>query len=66
MRRFCFSARLIIAACCVACVAGRTLTFYFPTVDSPPKVNVAGDTAVVGKQKVSLKDGNLVLTTKGR
>jgi hypothetical protein len=47
-------------------VAGRTLTFYFPTADTPPKVKVAGDTAVAGKQKISLKDGNLVLATQGK
>jgi len=47
-------------------VAGKTLTFYFPTADTPLQVRVAGDTAVVGRQKVSLKDGNLVFATKGK
>ena len=47
-------------------VGGKTFTFYFPTADTPPKVKAAGDTVVVGKQKISLKDGNLVLTTKGK
>ena len=44
----------------------KMLTFYFPTADTPPKVNIAGDTAVVGKQKISLEDGNLVPAIKGR
>jgi hypothetical protein len=47
-------------------VGGKTLTFYFPTADTPPKVKVTGDTAVVGKQKISLQDGNLVFATTGR
>jgi len=47
-------------------LSGKTLTFYFPTVDSPPKVKVAGGAAVVGKQRVALEDGNLVLKVTGK
>ena len=45
----------------VADVAGKTLTFYFPTEKKPPAVTIDGNTAVVGKQRVTLEGGNLVL-----
>ena len=44
---------------------GQALTFYFPTADTPPKVEVAGGYAVAGRQKVRMRDGNLVLEVKG-
>ncbi len=46
-------------------VGGKKLTFHFPTADQPPKVEVQGDAAVVGKQRVTLKDGNLILAVAG-
>jgi hypothetical protein len=43
--------------------AGKSkLTFYFPTTKNPPKVMVDRGVAIVGKQRVEIKDGNLVLT----
>jgi hypothetical protein len=45
-------------------VDGKTLTFYFPTVDTPPKVKAQGSTAVVGRQHISIKEGNLVLSAR--
>ena len=42
----------------------KKLTFYFPTVKEPPTVKVQGNTAVVGKQQITIKDGNLVLNVK--
>jgi len=47
-------------------VGSKTLTFYFPTADNPPKVSTQGSSAVVGHQKVSLEDGNIVFGNKGR
>jgi len=47
-------------------VGGKTLTFYFPTAESPPKVKAAGDAAVVGKQRVEIEDGNLILKVAGK
>jgi len=47
-------------------VAGKTLTFAFPTVESAPKVSTGGDAAVVGKQRVTIEDGNLVFGVRGR
>jgi hypothetical protein len=43
-----------------------TLTFYFPTADNAPTVRVDGDSAVVGRQHVSLAGGNIVLGFRGR
>ena len=43
-------------------VGGTKLTFYFPTTKEPPEVKVDRATVVVGKQLISIKDGNLVLT----
>jgi hypothetical protein len=45
---------------------GKTLTFYFPTVDTAPKVKTADNAAAVGRQQVTLKNGNLVLRVTGR
>jgi len=42
-------------------VDGRGLTFYFPTTKEPPEVKVEKNMAVVGKQRVSIEDGNLIL-----
>jgi len=47
-------------------LAGKTLTFHFPTTGRPPEVKVAGGQAVIGKQKISLRDGHLVLAETGR
>jgi hypothetical protein len=47
-------------------VGGKTLTFYFPTAETPPKVTAKGDAAAVGKQQVTLKDGNLALAVTGK
>jgi len=46
-------------------VAGKVLTFYFPTAKDPPAVTVEGNKAIVGKQRVTIEDGNLVLAVKG-
>jgi hypothetical protein len=43
---------------------GKSLTFYFPTAKEPPAVTVRGNIAVVGKQRVSIENGNLVLAVK--
>jgi len=45
-------------------LGGRRLTFYFPTTKTPPTVKVRGAAAVVGTQRICIKDGNLVLTVK--
>jgi lipopolysaccharide export system protein LptA len=47
-------------------VGGKKLTFYFPTAKDAPRVKAEGDTAVVGKQKVMLKDGHVVFGTAGK
>jgi len=47
-------------------LAGKTLTFYFPTAESPPQVKTQGNAAVVGRQRVTLEEGNLVLAVKGK
>jgi len=46
-------------------LGGKTLTFYFPTAQNPPKVKATGNAATVGKQRVMLEDGNLVLKMAG-
>nr|NIS54561.1 hypothetical protein [Phycisphaerae bacterium] len=43
-------------------LAGKTLTLYFPTVEETPKVTVKDTAAVVGRQRITLKDGNLTLS----
>ena len=47
-------------------LGGKTLTFYFPTQQTPPKVKAEGNAAVVGRQRVTLKDGNLMLAVIGK
>jgi hypothetical protein len=47
-------------------IGRRKLTFYFPTATEPPKVKVDLNAAVVGEQRVTIKDGNLVLAVTGR
>ncbi len=46
-----------------AALPAGTLTFFFPTVDTPPAVTVVGESAVVGHQRVTLESGNLRLHT---
>ena len=46
-------------------LGGETLTFYFPTSEIPPEVTVKNDVAIVGEQKVTIKNGNLELTVTG-
>jgi hypothetical protein len=43
-----------------------TLTFFFPTTESAPPVHVTGDTAVIGRQRVSLLPGRIVFSEPGR
>jgi len=43
-------------------LGGKTLTFYFPTVQSPPKAKIQGEAVVIGKQRITLKDGNLAVS----
>lgn len=47
-------------------LGGKTLTFYFPTEKVVLDVTVEGDAAVVGTQRVMLKDGNLMLAVTGK
>jgi len=42
------------------------LTFFFPNTDRPPVVRAESGGAVVGRQRVSLVEGNLVFTVAGR
>jgi formylglycine-generating enzyme required for sulfatase activity len=46
-------------------VGDATLTFFFPSIDSAPKVRVEGGEAIAGNQRVTLKDGNLILNVTG-
>jgi len=46
-------------------VDGKDLTFYFPTAQDPPAVTIEGNAAVVGRRRVTIEDGNLVLAVKG-
>jgi len=46
-------------------LAGKTVTIHFPTVRDAPKAEARGQAVVVGKQRVSLRDGNLVLGVAG-
>jgi hypothetical protein len=41
------------------------ITCYFPTTTTPPKVSKAGEAVTVGKQRITLADGNLVLAANG-
>lgn len=47
-------------------IGNSTLTFGFPTSEEPPRVVVKGHEAVVGQQRVGLKNGNLVFAEHGR
>ena len=47
-------------------LGGKTLTFYFPTQQTPRKVKTQGNSAVVGNQRVTLKDNHLALTVTGK
>jgi len=47
-------------------VDGKPLTFYFPTTEQPPAVKVEGNAVVVGKQRLTIEDGNLVPAVTGR
>ena len=47
-------------------VGRKTLTFYFPTADDAPRVAIRDDAAIVGKQRVTVEDGHLVLGERGR
>jgi len=41
-------------------VGEQNLTFFFPKTENPPKVEVKGDTAIVGKRQVRVEDGVIV------
>jgi len=41
-------------------LGNKQLTLYFPTTEKPPKVKVEGGAVVVGKQRITVEDGNLV------
>jgi hypothetical protein len=43
-------------------LAGKTLAFYFPTIEDAPKVTVKGTAAIIGRQHITFKDGNLTLS----
>jgi hypothetical protein len=45
---------------------GKTLTFYFPTADTVPDVKTDGKAAVIGRQRVTIEDGNLFLRVTGK
>ena len=47
-------------------VGGKALTFAFPTTSSPPKVTTRGDTATIGRQRVTIEDGKIVFAHEGR
>ncbi len=42
------------------------LTFWFPTTESPPLAQVESDAVAVGRQRVTLRDGNLMLQHNAR
>jgi hypothetical protein len=42
------------------------ITIWFPTVDSPPRARAEGSSVVVGRQRLTLRDGHLVLAERGR
>ena len=44
-------------------VPGGSITCWFPTADRPPVVRAEGDAAVVGGQRVLVRDGHLILRT---
>jgi len=47
-------------------LAGRTLTFYFPTIDTAPALAIEGNAAVVGTQRIALEGGNIAFGVKGQ
>ncbi len=47
-------------------VPGGAITCWFPTADRPPVVRAEGDAAVVGGQRILLRDSHLTLTVAGR
>jgi len=47
-------------------LAGKRLTFYFPTAKKPPAVRVQRNAASVGEQRVAIEGGNLVLVPRRR
>ena len=46
-------------------IDAKPLTFYFPTTEKPPAIKVEDKTIIVGKQRITVKDGNLVLAVQG-
>jgi hypothetical protein len=47
-------------------IGPQTLMFFFPTTDNPPAVRAEGAAAVVGRQRVTVAGGNLILAVPGR
>ena len=47
-------------------LGATALTFFFPTTDTPPALRMEGDTIVVGRQRITLANGNLTLAESGR
>jgi hypothetical protein len=47
-------------------VGGQALTFSFPGSGSPPQVTARGEVASVGRQRVSMKDGHLEFSVRGK
>jgi hypothetical protein len=47
-------------------VGKKKVTFHFPTTETPPEVTTEKDAAIIGKQKVTFEDGNLVLAVTKR
>jgi len=46
-------------------LGGRKITCYFPTVPNAPDVRVGNDAVAVGRQRITLRGGNLVLEKRG-
>jgi len=49
----------------IALGPGR-ITLWFPTADPAPEARVEGSTVVVGRQRLSLRDGHLEFAERGR
>jgi hypothetical protein len=47
-------------------LAGKTLTFHFPTVDAAPALAVDGGSVAVGTQRVTLEGEEIVFGVEGR
>jgi hypothetical protein len=47
-------------------LADKTLTLYFPTMEDAPKVTVEGAIAIVGRQRITFKDGNFTLSVTNK